>query len=194
MKNYLIRYHTPNGFITVDGERIPDKEFKKHLQSGLIEYAEEVSRTLAETGQKPDYVLQKYRNIEYKAYTIKKGFTYSKIFRVDVNIMMEEANLSKNALAFIARFSPLISYPDNTVQYNYTNPDIEKICELFNASRSTVFSALKELENNEVVKRVKVNGQLVIYFNPFLYCAGKDVSEEPYKLFENSRFNPKIIF
>jgi hypothetical protein len=114
------------------------------------------------------------------------------MFRGDLKMLYKEQDLSIHALAFIAMFSAYIYFPKNHLIVDSQNPNIDKLCEMLKVKKSKMFEILKELENKYIIKRVKNGKDLIIYFNPFLFCSGGVAHKDTYELFKFNPYNPKM--
>lgn len=134
----------------------------------------------------------KYQGVKHPCVTIKKDYTFNKIFRGDMKVLLKENKLSIHALAFIGMFEHYISFTRNNLIIDCENPSIEKLCEMLGIKRSKMFEILKELEEKHIIKRTKNGKDLIIYFNPFLFCAGGLVHQDTYELFKFNPYNPEM--
>lgn len=134
----------------------------------------------------------KFQGIKHPCVTIKKDYTFNKVFRGDMKMMLKENKLSIHALAFIGMFENYVVFTRNNLVVDCENPSIEKLCEMLGVKRSKMFEILKELEEKYIIKRVKNGKDLIIYFNPFLFCAGGYVHKDTYELFKFNPYNPEM--
>lgn len=135
------------------------------------------------------YQIVKYKNREYNCIEIKREYEFNKEFRVELRDLMLSKSLSKNARMFIGTLTPFISFPSNVVIIKGTNPTYEVLMDILDISRPVLLQTLTELEKQQIIKRNKVNGQNLIYFNCFLYSGGKCVEKSCYELFKDSAYN-----
>ena len=170
------------------GEIVDREKIKRAYENKITEDRNEYAKELSKMGIVFDISIIKYRGVEYPVVTIKKDYSFRKVFVVDVREVIKE--LSKNAKVFIATFEPYIYFPHNTIVVDNKHPTIPEMCEMLDLKKSAVYNVLKELENHGVIKKINLNGEIVIYFNPFLYCGGGVVHKDTYKLFEDSIYNP----
>lgn len=168
------------------GRLISKEEITKANDKRLIELYEMYCKEASSLGVEIDWKLFKYRGNTYPVIKIAPKNLFMKVFRVAVRDLMENGNLSKNAKSFIACMQPYIYFPCNYIVYKCGNPNTEELTKMFDMGRSTLFDTLKELEEKEVVKRIKRGGQMIIYVNPFLYSAGGLVERDTYELFKDS--------
>lgn len=129
----------------------------------------------------------------YHVINVKANFDFIKTFKKDLRDMFDEIDLSPHACKFMYMMTPWIHYPENTIVYKKKNPSIDKLCEVLNLKRAMVYRVLKELEDCELIRREKLNGQLIIYINPFLHSCGW-VSSETIELFKDSQYNHEHLY
>nr|WP_156736285.1 hypothetical protein [Mycobacterium sp. E3298] len=172
------------------GKIVELDELSKAINESIQEeYAKGVSY-LVSLGMKIPLRLVKARNGEsYNIINIKERFHFTKIFKTDVRFVLDEFKLSVYSRAFLYSLLPYLYFPTNTVIIDGKNPEIDDLMKLVGIGKSKIYEVMNELENLNIIKREKVNGKLIIYFNPFLHSCGL-VDTETYKLFENSIFNP----
>jgi len=151
---------------------------------------EEKNKKLIELDSFPSKLVL-FKGAEYDTKTIKKNNQFSKIFRVEVRKLMmdKDRDLSIYARATIATLEGFISFPSNRVVINSSTPTLEELQKLIKVGRTKLYNIFKELEYYDIIKRKKEGNISVIYFNPFLYCAGKLVEIETYNMFKDSVFN-----
>jgi DNA-binding transcriptional ArsR family regulator len=179
-------------FIIETGEVIDRQELKRVIEKDAIEEFDSKLNGLKDFDLTSQYVIVKYRNREYQCVDIKRDYEFNKEFRVELREIMLSKELSKNSRCFIGTLSPFVSFPSNAIHINYKNPTYEELMEIVDMSKPTLLSTLKELEDKEIIKRVKQNGQLIIYFNCFLYCGGYCVEKDTFELFKKSIYNPLL--
>jgi Fic family protein len=172
------------------GSVIDLEEVKKAKERNAIETFHESMEELRELGLNPELVVIKYRNREYTCVDIKREFEFNKEFRVELREIMLSKELSKNARCFIGTLSPFVSFPSNAIHIKYKNPTFDELMDILDMSKNTLSATFKELEENDIIKKIKVNGDMVIFFNPFLFCGGYCVEKSTFDLFENSIYNP----
>lgn len=175
------------------GEVIDKQEIKRVIERNATEAFNNSLNELNELDLESQLVIVKYRNKEYQCVDVKRDFEFNKEFRVELREIMLSKELSKNARCFIGTLSPFVSFPSNAIHINYKNPTYEDLMEILGMSKPTLTSTLKELEKNEIIKRIKRDGQLIIYFNCFLFCGGYCVEKDTYQLFQKSIYNPLLF-
>lgn len=152
---------------------------------------EEMNDALKDLKMNTDLKLIKLNRELFLCAVIKPKHTYGRVYRMDVREIMKNGELSINARAFLATFEPYICFPYNSIVVGYKTLSVTEMAEFMGVGDKTMYKIFKELEDKEIIKRVKRNGQTIIYVNPFLYCGGIYVLKETYELFENSIYNPK---
>lgn len=133
--------------------------------------------------------IQKYKGKSYNCINIKNNCTFGKVFRVNIRELVENSNMSDKCWTFISKTEPYIHFPTNAVAINSANPTLKQLENLIGFGRTKLYDTLKELEENEVIKKIKNNGDIIIYYNPFLYCSGKSILVETYDMFKDSKYN-----
>lgn len=124
---------------------------------------------------------------------VKEGYKFNMTHRTDVKELLLTNKLTVQEFAFIGALTPFIVYPDNSVQIQNQYLTLEQLSEFCGYSRNTMTKTLKNLENLEVIKVVKGgNRPPIIYFNPFLFSAGREVTNDTYMMFAKCKYNPDI--
>lgn len=175
------------------GEVIDLNEIKEIIEKQAVEDFREKINELHKFNLDSNLVIIKHRNKEYQCVEIKREYEFNKEFRVELREIMLSKELSKNARCFIGTLSPFVSFPSNAIHINYKNPTFEELMNILDMSKPTLLSTFKELEYHQVIQRVKRDGQLIIYFNCFLYCGGYCVEKDTFELFKLSMYNPLFI-
>lgn len=111
---------------------------------------------------------------------------FIKIYRTEMREYLKVVKLSPNAGLLLLHIQPYIEFKSNRIcnksGENLSNEDIEALTGL---TKKRLNSALKELEDNLFIIRVGKSQQRIIYFNPYLLCAGNVVSKEVVDLFKS---------
>jgi hypothetical protein len=191
-ESLLNKYRIENGVLydQSTGEVIDKKEIKKAHQAELARCMLENELELNEIGENLGLrVVSDKRGKTHHVLNVKEGFHFVKVFKVALREVLSTHKLSKAAKSAYLDFEAYTSFPSNTVVVNGETPDTEKLCNLLDLKKTRLYDVLKELETAELIQRKKINGQLVIYINPFIYCCGL-VDSETLKLFETSTYNP----
>lgn len=142
----------------------------------------------------PKYKLTKMKEPkETSKKTIKEGYKFNMMHRTDIKELLLTNKLTVQEFAFIGAFTPFITYPDNDIRINNEYLSLEQLAEFCNYSKNIMTRTIKKLEELEVVKVVKGgNRPPIIYFNPFLYSAGREVNNDTFNMFCKSRYNPDV--
>lgn len=188
-----IRYVVDDDGMFVDldtGEIIDNKEIISAIETKRNENFISATDEMMSFGYNDFDRIVKYKGVEYPCVTVKKNYTFGKVFRVAIREIMRDGKLSLNARAFIATFEPYISFPYNNIIINSQYPSQKDVEDMLGLKRASVYNILKELEMYDIIKRVKANNSNIIYFNPFLYASGGIIHSDTFKLFEKSVFNP----
>lgn len=125
--------------------------------------------------------------------TVKEGYKFNMIHRTDIKELLLTNKLTVQEFAFIGAFTPFITYPDNDIKINNEYLSLEQLGDFCDYSKNIMTRTIKKLEELEVIKVVKGgNRPPIIYFNPFLYAAGREVSNDTFNMFCKSRYNPDV--
>ncbi|MGG3891983.1 hypothetical protein [Metabacillus fastidiosus] len=145
---------------------------------------------------KPQYKLIKLRDSkESSKMTIKEGYKFNMTHRTDVKDLLLNNKLTVQEFAFIGAFTPFITYPDNDLKINNEYLSLEELSEFCSYSKNIMTRTIKKLESLEIIKVIKGgNRPPIIYFNPFLYSAGRDVSRDTFMMFSKSIYNPDVAY
>lgn len=176
----------------ITGEVIDIQEIIKIKEENAILEFNQTINEIYDLGGNSDLKIIKYKNREYCCVEVKREYEFNKEFRVELRDIMLSKNLGKNSKIIMATLSPFVSFPSNAVIIKGKNPTYIELMDILDLSKPVLMSALNELEDNEIIKRHKINGQTIIYFNCFLYIGGKCVEKDTFELFKNSRYNPLI--
>jgi hypothetical protein len=175
------------------GEKITDREVLKEIIREHKDELQDIQQLASELGISPKYIISTKKYGESRCVVIKDGYHHFVGYRVDLKNLFNQGNkLSIPSLAFIARFSPYILFPQNCLVINEKNPTTAVLWEELGVKKSTMYEILGELKKFDIIKMVRQGRENIIYFNPFLYCAGNVVLEETYQLFKDSSFNPYL--
>ncbi len=172
------------------GEILSKKESKLVLEMQAKLNHREIAENAVNVDVEIDTRIVKARNGEgFHVLNIKESHEFTKMFKVDVRNMSKTNKLSIYAKAFMHEAMSYLRFPTNTIIYESHNPSIDELCELMDMKRTKIYEVLKELEDKGVIIREKVDKNLIIYINPFLYSCGL-VDVETYEKFKNNIFNP----
>lgn len=130
-----------------------------------------------------------FKGQEYKCVQIKNDYEFNKIFSVALRDFLSKNKISVASTHFLFCSLPYISFPLNTLVINGKNPNLDSLKKLLGFKKTSIYKIFKELESLFLIKKIKLNGCTIIYFNPFLICSGGIVAEETYQLFKESEYN-----
>jgi hypothetical protein len=82
------------------------------------------------------------------------------------------------------RLRDFIAYPTNCIVINDRIPSVKDLEPIIGLTERSIVTALSELERLELIKRKQYGHKKAIYFNPYFYASGKDLSIETLELFE----------
>lgn len=190
----IYNYTFENGNIVQvsTGEIVDLKEIKSAFEKNLCDEFIKTHQTALKAGIELNIRLVKdKRGQQYFTTNVKENFHFVKVFKVDVRDALETHNLSIFARGFLYTCLAYLHFPSNTLNINGQSPTNELLCEKLNVGKTKLYEIYKELEKYEIIKRKKINGQMVIYLNPFLHSCGL-VDIETYNLFETSVYNPNV--
>lgn len=172
------------------GEIISTKKINKALEEHLHNEFEKVYAESINIGEKFSMTLSKdKRGINYQTMKVKEEYEFVKVFTVSKRELKKTNNLSKISKASWFDLEEEIHFPTNTIVINGKSPSMEDLCEFLDLKKSKLYEVLKELENADIIKREKINGQIVIYVNPYLFNRGF-VDYDTIQMFKGSGYNP----
>jgi hypothetical protein len=178
------------------GQVITKKELKAENDKQLHESHNQYMRNSVEYGLNQKQKLVKVKEPkEQRKRTIKEGYTFNMIHRTDVKDFYDNYGdeLTLQDISFIGMFSAYITYPNNDIKINKKYLTLEELAKKSKLSKNKITSTIKNLERLEVIKVIKGgNVPPVIYFNPFLFASGREISEDTYQMFCKSKFNPEV--
>lgn len=191
MSKYI---HTGECWIDKDtGEVVSEKTIQEVKDQKIVQKHNEYVEDVAESNGKQNYKLVKVPDREPVTKKIKEGFKFNMIHRTDLKKIMLSDKLSVKEKGFIGCLTPFISFPDNDVKINHEYLTMEELAKFVGFSKNVMTKVIKVLENEEIIKVVRGGKRPpIIYFNPFLYCAGRETSIETYNLFAKSIYNPEV--
>lgn len=176
------------------GQIYTHKELQSLNDKRMFESHNEYMKTALEHGLEVKKKLTPLKQtIESSRKTVKEGYKFNMIHRTDIKELLTSNKLTVQEFAFIGAFTPFITYPDNDVKINNQYFTLEELGDFCGYSKNIMTRTIKKLEQLEVIKVVKGgNRPPIIYFNPFLYAAGREVSNDTFNMFCKSRYNPDI--
>ncbi|WP_226035584.1 helix-turn-helix domain-containing protein [Aquibacillus saliphilus] len=171
------------------GEYTSQVDASKEYNNNLINQYNDNVEDIAEINGELEYKLIKIRSgQEFYVSNVKPKYEFTKTFKTDVRVM--KPSLSPYAKVFILEAQPYLHYPTNTIVCNGENPSLDTLCEWCEVKVAKMYRILKELEDKDVIKRRKLNGRTVVYFNPYLYSCGL-TDEVVNEMFNESNYNPR---
>jgi len=179
---------------TTTGELIEPDDYIKHN----LENAKQLildARTVAIEFEKPFNVKIVDRKSSNPGLRVpikhNNKYHFQKVFQSCAQYLFTQ-NLKMSTKAFIAQFINYINYPYNYIEINDKNPTIKELSEIMKVKMDKIYEILKELGYHDVIKRIKSGKNNLIYFNPYIYCGGKEVVFETAVLFRNSIYREMI--
>lgn len=118
------------------------------------------------------------------------GRKYIKIYTVNLRNVIKECKLNVNSLALLFCVQSLLEPYTNRVSLpngkNLTNKDL---CNMIQISENPILLAIRELENENFIKRVGNGRSRKIYVNPNLMTAGTEIQQEIFDMFKRDGDN-----
>jgi hypothetical protein len=178
---------------TETGQIFTKKQIKKLNNKQLFNEHNAYIETSIDLEVDADYKLIKLKEKESQTKVVKEGYKFNMIHRTDLKELMLSNELTVYESAFIGKLTPFITYPDNDVRINKLYLTLEELSKFCGFSKNIMTKTIKSLEKLEVIKVIKGgNKPPIIYFNPFLYSAGREVNTDTFNLFCQSKYNPDI--
>ncbi|PKR82608.1 hypothetical protein [Heyndrickxia camelliae] len=173
------------------GELISEEDFHNIFHEEITNKLNDYKKACRDIEKLPQLGIRKLQGSLYACFPIKNKYQYNKVFRGDMRELLKTGLLGKNELAFIGCFTSFIDFPTNAIIVDKEYLTLEEMGRMIGVGKNAMTSTLDNLEKNEVVKVIKRHKlPPVVYFNPFLHCAGKVVEYDTYMLFKDSIFNP----
>jgi hypothetical protein len=170
-----------------------NKQLKKLNDKKLFDEHNTYLKNSIDLNVDANYKLIKLKEKESTTKVVKEGYKFNMIHRTDLKELMLSNELSVYESAFIGKLTPFITYPDNDIRINKEYLTLEELSKFCGFSKNMMTKTIKSLETLEVIKVVKGgNRPPIIYFNPFLYSAGRDVNSDTFMMFCKSKYNPDI--
>lgn len=126
-----------------------------------------------------------YRHSNYVYANVKTKYLFQKTFQESAQELFKQ-KLSIYSKAFIGQFIPFLAFPQNYITVNGSNPTVNEFAELMGVNRKKMYDVLNQLEQLEVIKRVKRGKNNIVYVNPYLYSSGADVELDTLLMFTGS--------
>jgi len=175
---------------TETGQIVNKEEIQKAIEQDTYEtYLRNADKLFAIGSRPSSKIVKDKRGNEHNSYNVKEGYHFVKVFKVDVRNTLESCDLSIYSRAFLYSCLAYLNFPTNTIVIDGESPTLEVLCKKFKLGKTKMYEVFKELEKIDLIKRKKINGQLIIYINPFLHSCGL-VDSETYNLFKDSLYNP----
>lgn len=178
------------------GELFTKKQLEELNDKQMFESHNEYIKNAIEHDLKPKKKLIPIRESkESRMKTVKEGYKFNMMHRTDLKELMMNNKLSVQESAFIGRLTPFITHPENDVKINNQYLTLEELSEFCGFSKNVMSRTIKSLEELEVIKVVKGgNRPPIVYFNPFLYTSGREITTDTYMIFAQSKYNPDLAY
>jgi len=95
--------------------------------------------------------------------------------------MNMKLNTNEKLVFYIMR--DFIQYPTNCIVINDHIPTIKELEPIIGLTERSIITALKSLEDKNMLKRVQYGHKKAIYINPEYYASGKELDLDSLKLF-----------
>jgi len=180
-----------------DGNQIIDIMTAEVIDTkGIIEAKEQemmntignYQKEINDLGGDVQYYVNKKRNIDCTVIKIKEKYLFKKVFVTSFISVVKKSNLSINTKAFLFVCQAYLSFPYNSIFVDGQYPDINKLIEISNLKKTSLYQVFKELEKEELIKKIKDGHGFIIYINPFVICSGL-VHIDTYNMFKNSKWS-----
>lgn len=99
---------------------------------------------------------------------------------------IKKQEISTHARSFIYTFLNYLHSPTNSIIINNTYPSVSTLCKIVGVRKSKLYEILKELEENNIIRRNTENGHMIIYFNPKFFF-GEDILNEIIEMFNQPK-------
>jgi hypothetical protein len=149
-----------------------DFELLKRSKQNLKLIYEHVKKAYADNGESIGLELRILKGIQYIVVSPKTKCPFNQMYQDDLKKIFESKKLTIFTLAYLARFTPYIKFPENFLVIENHIPNQDELAESLSVRRNKIAEAEKELEYHEIIKKVKSGNNRIVYFNPFLYTAG----------------------
>lgn len=172
------------------GQIVNKNELKRSYREEILNSLVNSKIKLEQLGETLDIrIIQDRQGNNHSVLNVKERYHFVKVFKVDIRGILEECELSIFARGFLYSCLAYLNFPTNTLLINGETPTNEILCEKFKIGKTKLYDVYKELENADILKRKKINGQMIIYLKPFLHSCGL-VDSETYDIFKSSLYNP----
>ena len=122
--------------------------------------------------------------IERNQHNWKNDSWFIKIYRTEMREYKKNVKLSPSAALLLFYLQDYIEYKTNRIANKkgktFTNKDLSQLVDI---SENPIVGALNELEEKHFIKRVGKRRAREIYFNPYLACAGNEISKDTLDMF-----------
>jgi len=182
---YLDRYLIGDGDVTdlETGEQLSRKVGHAILNQKIKDdHKSNVEMMLELDGDVETRLVKNKHGKSFNAINVKKGYDFVKTFKVELREIVDESSLSLDACGFMYKMINHLHFPSNSIVIDYSNPSIDKLCEVVKVKKSKLYKILKELEEEQFIIRTKIDGDLIIYINPLLHSCGL-VDTKVYNMF-----------
>lgn len=177
------------------GQIYTQEELNNLSDKKILQAHTDYCKRSIEYGTEVNYHLIKLSNKESNKKKVKERHKFNMMHRTDLKEIVLSGVLSPKEGAFIGLLTPFICFPDNDVKINNQYLTLEELGKIIGYSKNVMTSIIKNLEKEEIIKVVRGgNKPPIIYFNPFLYSAGREVSKDTYMIFAKSKYNPDLKY
>lgn len=168
MKENIIELNGYYVDLSTGAQGRPTDEFVKHSIDDLKQHYSEVKQVATEAGIdfKGRFTTSDYKS---KLVAVKRNRSYHfvKVFD-EMQELLTNSALDVYSLAFMARFTPYVSHPENSLQVNGSYPTTTELAYLLGIKKNKLLEILKALRFYDVIRTEKNGRGIIIYFNPYL--------------------------
>ena len=173
-----------------NGEFITKSEHDKIIQTKLEKYKTEMFATAnyvsnTEFGIGNEQSLTKKKVKKKKSGKARENFDngeFNIVYRNKIEgVMNMKLNTNEKLVFYIMR--DFIQHPTNCIVINDHIPTIKELEPIIGLTERSIITALKSLEDKNMLKRVQYGHKKAIYINPEYYASGKELDLDSLKLF-----------
>lgn len=173
------------------GEIYTQQDLDRFSDEELFNQLRKYNERQLDYGTNVNYELRRKSDKESHKIRVKENYNFNMMHTTDLRDMILSGEFDKKEGTFIGLVTPFICYPNNDVQVKKKYLPLIELGKLIGYGKNTIGEIVKSLEEKEVIKVIwGGNKPPIIYFNPFLYSAGRDIDKEVAEMFIESKYNP----
>ena len=163
-----------------------DKIIQVHLEGFKCRVLSEANQTaLNEFGIENTQKLTNTRNKKKKSNNTREKYDngeFNIVYRNRIEgILKMKLNSNEKLVYYVLR--DFVQYPSNFVVMANSLPTTKQLEKVIGLSEKSIISALKGLENKNLIKRKQVGHRKAIAVNPEYYASGKDLDIDTLSMF-----------